>query len=148
MTSFVHTERVRFGDLDAMRHLNNVVFLRYFETARIAYIRSLLPEHDPARPEATRAEPDREGRRPVSSFGLIFAECHINYRSPVYFDEEVAVGCSIGEVRRSAFQVLFTMRVGERVAAEGYGWLVGFDYGAEKPAPLPEAFREVLQRAA
>ena len=30
----VHVERVRFGDLDAMRHLNNVVFLRYFESAR------------------------------------------------------------------------------------------------------------------
>ena len=132
---FVHTERVRFGDLDAMRHLNNVVFLRYFETARIAYIRHLLPAHDPAQPES-------------EAFGLIFAECHINYRSPVYFDEEVAVECSIGEVRRSAFQVLFTMRVADRVAAEGYGWLVGFDYPAENSAQLPDSFREVLENAA
>jgi acyl-CoA thioester hydrolase len=132
---FVHTERVRFGDLDAMRHLNNVVFLRYFETARIAYIRSLMPAHDPAHPEQ-------------SKWGLIFAECHINYRSPVYFDEEVDVECSVGEVRRSAFQVLFTMRVGERVAAEGYGWLVGFDYVAEKSSPLPDDFRAVLSSAA
>ena len=30
--AYPHVERVRFGDLDAMRHLNNVVFLRYFET--------------------------------------------------------------------------------------------------------------------
>ena len=132
---FTHTERVRFGDLDAMRHLNNVVFLRYFETARIAYLRQLLPEHDPAHPEADR-------------FGLIFAECHINYRSPVYFDEDVAVACSIGEVRRSAFQVMFEMRVDERVAAEGYGWLVGFDYSQEKAAPLPDGLRKVLQDAA
>jgi acyl-CoA thioester hydrolase len=132
---FVHTERVRFGDLDAMRHLNNVVFLRYFETARIAFIRSLLPTHDPASPEAER-------------FGLIFAECHINYRSPVYFDEEVAVECAIGEVRRSAFQVTFAMRVGERLAAEGYGWLVGFDYVAEKSTPLPDTFKQVLEQAA
>jgi acyl-CoA thioester hydrolase len=131
---FTYTERVRFGDLDAMRHLNNVVFLRYFETARIAYIRSLLPDHDPAHPEQAK-------------WGLIFAECHINYRSPVYFDEEVAVECSIGEVRRSAFQVLFTMRVGERVAAEGYGWLVGFDYVTERSSPLPDSLREVLQTA-
>ena len=133
--AFVHIERVRFGDLDAMRHLNNVVFLRYFETARIAYVRSLMPAHDPAHPESDH-------------FGLIFAECHINYRSPVYFDEEVAVECSIGEIRRSAFQVLFTMRVAERLAADGYGWLVGFDYTAEKSTPLPERFREVLQNAA
>jgi acyl-CoA thioester hydrolase len=132
---FVHTERVRFGDLDAMRHLNNVVFLRYFETARIAYIRSLMPDHDPAHPEQ-------------SKWGLIFAECHINYRSPVYFDEEVAVVCSVGEVRRSAFQVLFTMRVGERIAAEGYGWLVGFDYVAEKATPLPDSFKAALTAVA
>ena len=132
---FVHTERVRFGDLDAMRHLNNVVFLRYFETARIAYIRTLLPQHDPANPEG-------------GTWGLIFAECHINYRSPVYFDEEVAVECSIGEVRRSAFQVNFAMRVGDRVAAEGYGWLVGFDYAAEKASPLPDSLKKVLEEAA
>jgi acyl-CoA thioester hydrolase len=133
--SFVHTERVRFGDLDAMRHLNNVVFLRYFETARIAYIRNLMPAHDPAHPEQ-------------SKWGLIFAECHINYRAPVYFDEEVAVECSIGEVRRSAFQVLFTMRVGTRLAAEGYGVLVGFDYVEQQAAQLPEALRERLEAEA
>jgi acyl-CoA thioester hydrolase len=139
---FTHVERVRFGDLDAMRHLNNVVFLRYFETARIAYIRTLMPAHDPADPESGA----RSGR--PGAFGLIFAECHINYRSPAYFDEEVGVECSIGEVRRSAFQVMFTMRVGERVIAEGYGWLVGFDYAAEEASPLPDQFREVLEKAA
>jgi acyl-CoA thioester hydrolase len=134
-TTHTHVERVRFGDLDANRHLNNVVFLRYFETARIAYIRELIPVHDPTHPEN-------------DAFGVIFAECHINYRSPVHFDEEVAVECSIGEVRRSAFQVRFTMRVGERVAAEGYGWLVGFDYAAEQASPLPDELKKVLQDAA
>lgn len=133
--SHVHTERVRFGDLDAMRHLNNVVFLRYFETARIAYLRELVPGHDPAHPEA-------------DDFGLIFAECHINYRSPVYFDEEVAVRCSIGAVRRSSFRVPFEMRVGTRLAAEGYGVLVGFDYVAQQAAPLPDALRERLEAEA
>jgi acyl-CoA thioester hydrolase len=132
---YTHVERVRFGDLDANRHLNNVVYLRYFETARIAYIRELIPDHDPTQPKS-------------APLGLIFAECHINYRAPVHFDEELATECSIGEVRRSAFQVLFTMRVGERLVAEGYGWLVGFDYAAEKAAQLPGALKKVLQDAA
>ena len=132
---FVHRERVRFGDLDAMRHLNNVVFLRYFESARIALIRELVPEHDPA-------GPDREG------FGFIFAECQIVYRAPVYFDEEIAVRCFIGEVRRSAFEIRFAMHVEERLAAEGHGWLVGYDYAAQRSARLPEELRERLERAA
>jgi acyl-CoA thioester hydrolase len=130
--SFTHTERVRFGDLDAMRHLNNVVFLRYFETARIAYLRELVPAHDPAHPER-------------DDFGLIFAECHINYRSPVHFDEQVAIRCWIGTVRRSSFRVAFEMRVGTRLAAEGYGVLVGFDYVGQQAAQLPDALRERLE---
>jgi len=135
--SHVHVERVRFGDLDAMRHLNNVVFLRYFETARIAFLRELQPDHDPSSPE-----------RGGAGTGLIFAECHIVYRSPVLFDEEVAVECAVGEVRRSAFQIRFVMRAGERLAAEGHGWLVGFDYAAQKATPLGEDLRAVLADAA
>lgn len=130
--TYTHIERVRFGDLDANSHLNNVVFLRYFETARIAYIRSLSPAHNPAAPEADRG-------------GLIFAECHINYRAPVHFDEEVAIECSVAEIRRSAFRMSFEMKVEGRLVAEGYGWLVGFDYETQKASPLPEQLREALQ---
>jgi acyl-CoA thioester hydrolase len=131
MAGFTHTERVRFGDLDAMRHLNNVVFLRYYETARIAYVMSLSAEQDPTATEGT--------------FGLIFAECHINYRAPVHFDEELVVHCRVADVRRSSFQVPFEMRVGDRLCAEGYGVLVGFDYAAQRATALPDALRATLE---
>jgi acyl-CoA thioester hydrolase len=135
VSGFVHTERVRFGDLDAMRHLNNVVFLRYFETARIGYLRHLVPAHDPARPES-------------SGFGLIFAECHIAYRSPVHFDDSLEVHCGIADVRRSSFKVTFEMKVGDRLAAEGEGVLVGFDYTAQRAQPLPDDLRARLREEA
>jgi acyl-CoA thioester hydrolase len=130
-----HTERVRFGDLDAMRHLNNVVFLRYFETARIAFMCELMPEHDPSHPER-------------DATGVIFAECQIRYRSPVLFDEVVAVRCTVGEIRRSAFEIRFTMHVEDRLAAEGSGWLVAYDYAAGSPQPLPDGLRAALEAAA
>jgi acyl-CoA thioester hydrolase len=130
--SFVHVERVRFGDLDANRHLNNVVFLRYFETARINYMRHLIAEHTPTSPEG-------------SGLGVIFAECHINYRAPVHFDEQVAIVCSVSDVRRSSFRSPFEMRVDDRVVAEGYGVLVGFDYAEQKAAQLPDAVVERLE---
>ena len=132
---YVHRERVRFGDLDAMRHLNNVVFLRYFETARIGFLRELAPDHDPSAGDG-------------GGFGLIFAECSIRYRSPVAFDEEVAIACTVGEVRRSAFEVRFAMKVEDRLAAEGSGWLVGYDYGAGRAQVLPDALSEALRAAA
>jgi len=129
---FVHFERVRFGDLDAMRHLNNVVFLRYFETARIAYLRELVPGHDPAQPEA-------------GGFGLIFAACEIAYRSPAAFDEEVAVHCRAESPGNSSFRVAFQMLVGERLIAEGHGVLVGYDYSEGRSRPLPDALRAAIE---
>ena len=39
------------------------------------------------------------------------------------------------------------MRVGDRLAAEGYGWLVGFDYVAEKSTVLPDSVKKVLEAA-
>jgi acyl-CoA thioester hydrolase len=129
--SYTHTERIRFGDLDAMRHLNNVVFLRYFETARINYLNSLFDSHDPV---------NRDG-----GFGFIFASCHIDYRSPGQFDEEVAIRVRPADIGMKSLKLEFDMHVGERLLAEGYGVLVGYDYEAERSAPLPEGLKAKLR---
>jgi acyl-CoA thioester hydrolase len=128
---FSYVDRVRFGDLDAMRHLNNVAFLAFFESARIAYITQLLPERDPTHPDAT---------------GLIFAECHINYRAPAFYDEEIRTLIRPGDVARSSFRVYFEMRAETdgRLLAEGYGVLVGYDYEAGRAMALSDAMRAAL----
>lgn len=120
---FAFEDRVRFGDLDAMGHLNNVAFLQFFESARIAYLRELLPAHDPTNP---------------SDFGLIFAECQIGYRAPGHYDELIATRVRVASLARSSFRVEFEMRVGERLLAEGHGVLVGYDYTAGAARALPE----------
>ncbi len=129
--AFTHVERVRFGDLDAMRHLNNVVFLRYFETARINYLNSLSVGHDPV---------NRDG-----GVGLIFASCHIDYRAPAHFDEDVDIRVRPGGVGTKSLRLEFEMAVGERVIAEGYGVLVGYDYARGSTTPIPDALRERLR---
>jgi acyl-CoA thioester hydrolase len=128
---FAYVDRVRFGDLDAMRHLNNVAFLGFFESARIAFMQEAFPEHTPTEPD---------------DFGLIFAECHINYKAPAYFDEEIRTHIRPDDVRRSSFRVLFEMRAeGDgRLLAEGWGALVGYDYAGERATELPEHIRERL----
>ena len=40
------------------------------------------------------------------------------------------------------------MSVGERLAAEGHGWIVGFDYSAQGSSPLPDVVRERLEELA
>jgi acyl-CoA thioester hydrolase len=59
----------------------------------------------------------------------------------------VEVRCTIAEVRRSAFRMSFEMHVEDRLAAEGYGWLVGFDYAAQKAIRLPDDLRDALEAA-
>ena len=128
---FSIVERVRFGDLDAMQHMNNVEFLRFFETARIAYLQSLFPEHLPTRRE---------------QFGFIFAECHIAYRAPALFGDEIRTTITPGETRRSSLRLDFEMTVEAdgRLVAEGYGVLVGYDYADGSARPLPGDLKERL----
>ncbi|MCW2991317.1 MAG: acyl-CoA thioesterase [Solirubrobacterales bacterium] len=130
--AYVHEETIRFGHLDAMRHLNNVEFLRFFETARIEFLRTVIPDHDPADPD---------------DFGLIFAECHINYRAPGFYGDLLEIAVRPEEIKRSSFRVAFEMRVGERLLAEGWGALVGFDYSAGRATPLPPRVADALRSA-
>lgn len=132
---FSYVDRVRFGDLDAMRHLNNVAFLGFFESARIAYVTSILPGH--------RADSPEEN----DNFGMIFAECHINYRAPAFYDEDIRTWIRPSSIARSAFRTEFEMRSerDDRLLAEGYGVLVGYDYAAGRSRPLPDALRAALQ---
>ena len=121
---------MRFGDLDAMRHVNNVTFLGYFEDARMQYLSRLLGDD----PTTRRA------------FGLIFAECRINYRAPAFYDEEIRTCVRPAEVARSSVRIEFAMHAvrDERLLAEGYGTVVGYDYAAGRSMPLPDAFKAAL----
>ena len=132
---FSMVQRVRFGDLDAMQHMNNVEFLRFFETARIEYIGTLSPEHTPTS---------------RSAFGFIFAECHIAYRAPAFFDDEIRTFIWPQELKRSSLKLGFEMRVesDDRLVADGWGTLVGYDYEAGRAQPIPDAFRARIEPSA
>lgn len=132
--AYCHVDRVRFGDLDAMRHVNNVTYLAYFEDARVQYLSQVLGED----PLTRRA------------FGLIFAECKINYRAPAFYDEEIRTCVRPGEIARSSVRIEFAMHAvrDERLLAEGYGVVVGYDYAAGRPMPLPDSFRAALTAGA
>jgi acyl-CoA thioester hydrolase len=131
-SAFSTLQRVRFGDLDAMQHMNNVEFLRFFETARIDYMIQLSPEHAPT-----------ERRQ----FGFIFAECHISYRAPAFFGDMIRTYIWPSELKRSSLRLAFEMRDegDDRLVADGWGTLVGYDYGAGKPQPIPDVLRQRVE---
>jgi acyl-CoA thioester hydrolase len=133
--SYVHTDRVRFGDLDPMGHVNNVDFLRFFESARIAFHRQILGEEQV------------NGQRP-EGFGMVVAEMHANYRSPAYFDEELQTAVRPGEIGRSSYRIVFETRAGDRLVGDGHAVLVGYDYSRNESTPLPDEMRSQLEAAA
>lgn len=129
---FSFVEHVRFGHLDAMRHLNNVEFLRFYETARIVYITTLVPSHRPD--------------NPTGDWGLIFAECHINYRAPAYYETQIKTSIRPSHLRRSSVRLEFKMTdaTDNRPLADGWGALVGYDYAKESAMPLPDTLVRAL----
>jgi acyl-CoA thioester hydrolase len=130
VADFVHQEPVRWGDLDALRHLNNVVFQGYFESAWIAYRQELGLWGDPFSP---------------AFVPLVMAQFLINYRAPVGFDDMVEVALTVRDVGRSSFRTEFKMSVGDRLCADGHGVYVGFDLETQRSAPLPDEFRKKLE---
>lgn len=119
-------DRVRYGDLDTNAHLNNVAVHQFFESARVGYMRGLFPGIDPL---------GRSG-----GFGVIFAETHVRFASPGFYEEVLRVDVRPEEVRRSSVRIVFRMLCEDdgRLVAEGWGTLVGYDYSLGRAAPLPE----------
>lgn len=129
---FSHVEAVRYADLDTMRHVNNVAFVRFFETARIAFMAHVFPEHDPTDP---------------ADFPAVLAEVHFRYRAPAHFGEEIRTRVRPADLRRSSFATPFEMRSERdgRLLADGHGVYVGYDYVAERALPLSPRLRERLE---
>ena len=125
---FSHTDEVRFSDLDVNGHLNNVAFLQFIESARVAYIGRLYPQGDPWR----------------TSFGILIAEAKIAYRAPGYYGERIETFLRPDALGRTSFRTDFEMRVGERLLAEGYSVQVIYDREARQPTPIPAELRAQL----
>jgi acyl-CoA thioester hydrolase len=129
--AYVHGDRVRFGDLDPMGHVNNVDFLRYFESARIAFHTNVLDvQHPTSRPDG---------------FGVVVAELHATYRAPAYFDEELRTSVRPADIGRSSYRIEFETHADNRLLVDGHAVMVGYDYGRNESMALPDALRERLE---
>ena len=130
---YAFDDRIRYGDLDTNAHLNNVAVHQFFESARVAYMRGLFPEIDPM------------GR--AGGFGMIFAETHVRFASPGFYEDDVRVDVRPEELRRSSVRIAFQMvcEGDGRLIAEGWGTLVGYDYEHGRAAPFPETIAERMR---
>jgi acyl-CoA thioester hydrolase len=124
--AFVHSERVRFKDLDGMGHVNNAVFLTYMEQARSEFLlqRGLIGSLD--------------------DLAIILARVEVDFRSPVGLGETVDVELRTGRLGTKSFELEYTLRVGDRVVAEGTSVQVGYDYETGTTIPIRDEWRKLL----
>ena len=115
---------VAWGEMDAYGHVNNIVYFRYFETARMAYFDRLQ-------------DPGFLARDPL---GPILSATRCRFRAPLKHPDRVTVGARVSGVEADRFVMayaVFSHAMG-RIAAEGDGTIVCYDYRNSRKAPLPE----------
>jgi acyl-CoA thioester hydrolase len=119
---FVHTETVRFRDVDALGHVNNAAYLTYLEQARIAFLAPMGADQT----------------------GMILARAEIDFRAQVGFGERVDIEVRPLRVGTKSFELAYTLRVGETVVAEAATVLVAFDYATGRTVAVPDTWRAAL----
>ena len=119
---------VAWGEMDAFQHVNNVAYFRYFESARIAYFDRL----------GAMSEMERSG------CGPILAETRCRFRAPLQYPDRLAVGARVTEVSDNRFTMEYAVASTKagRIAAEGDGIIVWYDYRARQKTPISASLRE------
>jgi acyl-CoA thioester hydrolase len=116
---YVHRDRVRFRDCDAMGHVNNAVYSTYLEEARIGVLGGLQD--------------------------FILARVEIDFRAELRSGEEVEVRTRCPRIGTKSFDLEHVIEAGGRVVAEAKSVLVSYDYERGVSVPVPDELRARLQ---
>jgi acyl-CoA thioester hydrolase len=127
---FIHSLTPRFNDMDTYNHVNNAVYLTYFEEARIAFITHI-------------------GLRSLFSQerSTIIAHAEIDYKAPTRLGDALDIEVSTGEVRNTSYELHYRIvrqRDGALIAT-GKTVQVCFNFSLNAPTRLPEEWRALLR---
>ncbi|MDO6644070.1 acyl-CoA thioesterase [Acinetobacter guillouiae] len=122
----VYEQKVAWGDMDAFGHVNNVMYYRYIESARIEYFDRLNVF-------------DQDVLTVVAS-----SQC--KYLKPVFYPDVLHIGARVEEMRNSAIRmhyVLFSQQQ-QQIVADGEAVIVFVDKVAMKKALIPQQLRKII----
>lgn len=124
---------VRFGDLDAMGHLNNAKYATYVEQARIEYVTDVC------------------GFRGLwNELGMILARIEIDFKAPILYGDVVEIYTRCSRIGSKSFDLeyIVTRQAADQpepqVAANSRTVMVAFDYATQQTMPVPEAWRSAM----
>ena len=122
---------VAWGEMDSLQHVNNIVYFRYFESVRMAYF----------------GEVDFWSYMEETGVGPILASTQCRFKLPLEYPDTVSVGTRVTNVSEDRFlmEYLIVSHRHGKVAAEGSGLIVVYDYREKKKALLPDEIRKRMQ---
>lgn len=123
---------VAWGEMDAFQHVNNVVYFRYFESARIEYGRHIA----------------LMDLKELSGVGPILANASARYKRPVLFPDQLLIGTRITRLGEDRFWQAYRIYSlsQQAVTTEGEAEIVMFDYANQRKASLPAVLRERIEK--
>jgi len=120
---------IRWGDMDAMGHVNNTIYFRYLEICRLEWLRSIGIALDP------RGE------------GLVIINAFCTFHRQFEFPGDILVKMYVSDPGRSSFESWATMERADQpgvVYASGGATTVWVDFPAQKSLPMPDWLRKLL----
>lgn len=115
--------QIRFGDTDALGHVNNAVYASYAELGRIDYI----------------------ARVGLPATGFILARLAMDFRRQVLLGEKCRITTEIARVGTTSMTMRQVMYADEEVACEYEAVVVWFDYATNRPVPIPPEQRALVE---
>ncbi len=119
---------VAWGEMDSFQHVNNIVYLRYFESARIAYFYKL----------------DLMEAMNRTGIGPILASLSCKFKMQTTYPDDVLIGTRVTSIGEHSFMMgYFVFSTNHRkIAAEGDGLIVTFNYNENRKVAVPEELRQ------
>jgi len=123
-TSFEHEVDVRYRDIDAFGHVNNVVYGTYCEEARVAYMIEVLGLDD------------------LADLDIVVVSLNVDFRSSVSDPSTVDVGVEVDRMGDSSFTMSYELQQHGELVAQAETTQVHVDQQTGESRPLPDEWRE------
>lgn len=119
---------IAWGDMDAFQHVNNIMYFKYFESARISYFERI----------------DLIKVMNETGIGPILASTQCKFIIPLTYPDEVMVGAKVDSMEDDRFTMKYAIVSGRhgKVAAVGEGVLVTYNYKSNRKAPIPNEIKD------
>ena len=120
---------VAWGDMDAFGHVNNVQYMRYFETARVKYFDGLMIG---------------EGKK--SPIQPVLASISSNFKMPVVYPDTISVKLRVSKIGNTSLQMECEMyNLAGHLVLDGACTIVMFDFRTGQPAAVPQEIRDFIE---